>query len=162
MNTLDIVIIIILSLGLVHGLFKGLILGVTTLLALVLGIWGAARFSYFSASFLSDRLDWNGEAIHIAALGLTFLGIVFLVNIIGKLVDKLASAIALGLINRILGGVFGLLKAVILLSLMIAALHYFRFELPFVSEELRAGSVFYGMLDSVSGLFVSWFGGISI
>lgn len=162
MNTLDIVLIVILGVGIIHGLFKGFILSITTLLALVLGIWGAARFSYFSAVFISERFEWNEEIIHLTALAITFLAIVLLVNLLGKLVDKLASAIALGLLNRLLGGVFGLIKSLVMLSLVIAVFNYFGCGIPFISDDVKSGSLLYGMLENASGLFISWFGEISI
>lgn len=158
MNTLDIVLLVLVGLGLVHGLFKGLIMEVATLLALILGIWGASRFSYFAAALISEWLEWDESVVHIAALATTFIIIVFVINLVGKIINKIANAIALGLLNRVLGGLFGLVKVVVVLSVIVAVLRYFDMGLPFVSEEMRQESMIYGLVNELSNVFFRWLG----
>ena len=158
MNTLDIVLLVFVGLGLVHGLFKGLIMEVATLLALILGIWGASRFSYFAASFISEWLEWDEAVIHVAALAVTFVAIVFIINLVGKIINKVANAIALGLLNRVLGGLFGLVKVVVVLGVVVAVLRYFDLGVPFVSEEMKQDSMIYGMISELSSVFYRWLG----
>ena len=52
MNTIDIIIGLILIFGTVKGFLRGLFIEVTTLVGLVLGIYGAIHFSYFLGDFL--------------------------------------------------------------------------------------------------------------
>ena len=44
MNYIDIIILVIIGYGLVKGFINGLIIEVASVLALILGIWGAIRF----------------------------------------------------------------------------------------------------------------------
>jgi membrane protein required for colicin V production len=57
MNWIDLVIIIILGIALVNGFINGLVREVASLAALILGIWGAIRFSGFTAARLYDFFD---------------------------------------------------------------------------------------------------------
>ncbi|MBE0674501.1 MAG: CvpA family protein, partial [Bacteroidales bacterium] len=57
MNLIDFFIIAILVFALVRGFIKGLIIEVASVLALILGIWGAIRFSGFVGQRLTDYFD---------------------------------------------------------------------------------------------------------
>lgn len=61
MNTIDIIIGIILLVGTVNGFMKGLFVEVTTLVGLVLGIYGAIHFSYFLGNFLESSVSWTNR-----------------------------------------------------------------------------------------------------
>ena len=50
MNKIDIILLIILGFGLVRGFMRGLIIEMASLLAIVVGIYGAIHFSFFTAS----------------------------------------------------------------------------------------------------------------
>ena len=50
MNTLDIILAVILIFGFVRGLSRGLFVEVASLLALILGIYGAIHFSFFAGN----------------------------------------------------------------------------------------------------------------
>jgi len=54
MNTIDIIIGIILIFGTVNGFLKGLFVEVTTLVGLVLGVYGAIHFSHFLGFLLPE------------------------------------------------------------------------------------------------------------
>ena len=61
MNWIDTIIVIILLLALVMGFINGLVKEVASLAALILGIWGAIRFSSFTAAKLYDYFDMTGQ-----------------------------------------------------------------------------------------------------
>ena len=110
MNWLDAAILVILILSLVTGFINGLVKEIASLAALILGIWGAIRFSSFTAEKLYDYFDMTGHYVGIIAFIITFAIIVVIIHFIGILADKIVNAVSLGFINRILGIVFGLLK----------------------------------------------------
>ena len=110
MNIFDIVIAGLLIFGFVRGLMKGFFVEVASLAALIIGVYGAIHFSYFISDFLKDIVSWSEEYISLAAYAGTFLIIIIVISLLGKLLTKLAAVIALGVLNKILGGVFGALK----------------------------------------------------
>ena len=73
MNVIDIVLGALILFGIIRGLFKGFFVEVASLLALVLGIWGAIHFSYFAAEFLISRTEWDEKTINIVAFAITFI-----------------------------------------------------------------------------------------
>lgn len=119
MNTLDLVIVILLIIGFVRGAMRGLIVELASLIALIAGIYGAIHFSNYAIQFLAENVTWDEKYIEITGFGITFLIIVILILLIGKLLTKLAGLMALGIVNRILGGIFGLVKLAFIVSVVI-------------------------------------------
>ena len=119
MNYLDIIIGILLLLGLFKGLKNGLLIEVASLIALVLGIYGAIHFSYYAVDFLTEKVDWSIQAINLAAFAVTFIIIVLVITLAGRILTKVASLAMLGIVNRILGAAFGLLKSAFILSVIL-------------------------------------------
>jgi len=135
MNTFDIVIAALLLFGFIRGLFKGLFVEIASLVALIGGIYGAMHFSYFANDFLKEKVEWNETYISLTAFAVTFAAIVVVVALAGKILTKIADFAALGIANKILGGVFGLLKIALILSVVLSFFIKMNNALPFVSKE---------------------------
>ncbi|HVN58108.1 MAG TPA: CvpA family protein [Bacteroidales bacterium] len=150
MNWIDAVIIIILILGAVRGFINGLVKEVASLAALILGIWGAIKFSDFTAAKLYDYFDLTGRYVGIIAFIITFLIIVIVIHFIGMLVDKLMEAIALGFINRLLGIVFGLLKSVLIMSVVFVVLNAIDSHRHFLPKEKIDQSALYNPISDIA------------
>src|SRR5690606_17911226 len=103
MSSIDIVLVTLLLFGFIRGLFNGLFVEVASLLALVLGVYGAIHFSVFASEFLEPKVDWDQNTINIVAFAITFIVIVLTIALAGKALTKLANFAALGLINKLLG-----------------------------------------------------------
>jgi membrane protein required for colicin V production len=150
MNYIDIIIIIILALAMVRGFINGLVREVASLAALILGIWGAIRFSGFTAGKLYDYFDMSGKYVGIISFLVTFAIIVIIIHFIGLLVDKLVDAVALGFINRLLGIGFGLLKSVLIMSVFLAVLNAIDARRPFLPKEKIQQSMLYNPVSDIA------------
>lgn len=150
MNWIDAIIVIILIISLVMGFINGLIKEVASLAALILGIWGAIRFSAFTAEKLYDYFDMTGQYVGIIAFLITFGLIVVLIHFIGILADKLIKAIALGFVNRLLGMVFGVLKSVLIMSVFFVVLNAIDARRPFLPKETIEKSIFYSTISDIA------------
>ena len=87
--------------GALRGLVKGFIVEIASLLALILGVYGAIRFSGFMAEWLVNYISWQASYIDLAAFGLTFTLIIIAVSMLGKFFTKLAKIIMLNWLNRV-------------------------------------------------------------
>jgi membrane protein required for colicin V production len=119
MNYIDIVLILILIFAAFNGFRQGLIIELASLAALILGIWGAVKFSDWTASFIKQNMGFHSEYTGIIAFFLTFIVIVFCIHILGKVIDNMVKAIALGFLNRLAGIIFGVLKVSVILSILL-------------------------------------------
>ncbi len=146
MNYLDIIIAIILLLFGVKGFRKGLIIEVVTLLAFAVGIYGAMHFSDFTAEHLKEFMEINPKYLNTTAFVLTFILLVILVNIIGRMVTKLIQAMNLGFFNKLGGALFGMAKGVLLCSIMVMVLNNFQL-IGIVKSEVREQSKLYPYIE---------------
>ena len=150
MSIIDIVLAALLLFGFVRGLFKGLFVEVASLVALVLGVYGAIHFSYFAADLLESKVDWNEKTINIVAFAITFVIIVLAISLAGKALTKLADFAALGILNKLLGGVFGALKIGLILSVLLIVFNKLNNTLPFMEKEDLEESVLYKPVKSLA------------
>jgi membrane protein required for colicin V production len=121
MSVLDIIVVLVLILTVVRGLMRGLIDTlfslVAWLLAFVLGKWGALMV----APMLPIAVE-NPGIRYFAGFAVIFLVVLIGVLLLGHALASLVKAAGLGSTDRMLGGVLGLAKGlVILIGLTLAA-----------------------------------------
>lgn len=150
MTVIDIVLGALILFGLIRGLMKGLFVEVASLVALIAGVYGAIHFSNFAAEFLMERVDWNERTINITAFAITFVIIVLAISLAGKALTKLADFAALGLLNKLLGAVFGGLKIAMILSIVLMIFAKMNKTIPFVDEQDLEDSVLYEPVKSIA------------
>lgn len=150
MGVFDIILAGLLLFGLVRGFMKGLFVEIASILALVAGIYGAVHFSNFAAEFLQSRFDWNEKTINITAFAITFVVIVLAIGLAGKALTKIADFAALGILNKLLGGVFGALKIGLILSVILIVFDRMNKTIPFVDKAELEDSVLYKPVKSLA------------
>ena len=135
MAVIDIVLGALILFGLIRGLFKGLFVELASVIALVAGVYGAIHFSYFVANFLETKTEWDEKTINITAFAITFVVIILLISLAGKALTKLADFASLGILNKLLGAVFGALKIALILSVLLIVFDKMNNTITFVDEE---------------------------
>ena len=150
MNVFDIVIAALLIFGFVRGVMKGLFVEVASLAALIGGVYGAIHFSYFIGDFLKEAVSWDQEYVSLAAFAGTFITIIVTIALLGKMLTKLADFAALGVINKILGGVFGAIKIGLILSVVFIFFGKMNDTIPFVKKETLEESILYAPVKKIA------------
>lgn len=152
MAVIDIVLGALLLFGLVRGLFKGLFVEVASLVALIGGVYGAIHFSYFVADFLESRTEWNEKTINVVAFAITFVIIILVISLAGKALTKLADFASLGILNKLLGAVFGALKIGLILSVVLGVFDKMNNTITFIDKENIEDSILYKPVKSLAPL----------
>ena len=122
-------------------------------MALILGIYGAIHFSYIAGDYLTERVDWRENYINLVAFAITFVIIVIAITLAGRLLTKIADFAALGILNKLLGAIFGGLKMALILGIVLAFFDRTTGALFFVERETAENSVLYRPVKRM-GLFV--------
>jgi membrane protein required for colicin V production len=133
-NPFDLVLLAIVAVSLAAGLLKGLVREVFSLAGLVLGILLALVLAPVVAPSL-ERVIVIRSAAYAAAFLLLFVATLIVAGLLGHFLTKLIEIAQLGGMNRLLGGVFGLVRGV--LTAMILALGLtllFDPQTPFLAE----------------------------
>lgn len=150
MAVIDIVLAALLLFGLVRGFMKGLFVEVASLVALVGGVYGAIHFSNFAASYLESKTEWSEQTINITAFAITFVIIIVVIALAGKALTKLADFASLGILNKLLGGVFGALKIGLILSVVLIVFNKMNNTITFIDEENINDSILYKPVKSLA------------
>ena len=143
MNFIDIVLGILILLGLYKGLKKGLFVEIASLLAIIVGIYGAIHFSYIASDYLSENEAISERYVRIAAFFITFIAIIIIVSLAGKLLTKIADFAMLGILNKIAGGIFGALKIAIILGAVLLFFEKATASFNFINKDTKKESILY-------------------
>ncbi|MFP4525525.1 MAG: CvpA family protein [Bacteroidales bacterium] len=147
MNVIDLVFALILIWSAYRGFVKGFILQLSTLAALLLGIFGAIEFSDFTAVLLTETFNISANYLNIIAFAVTFIVIIIAVHLLARIIEKLVKAIALGFINRILGIIFGVAKVAFVISIILVLVNKANEKYNFLPEEKTEKSLLYEPLS---------------
>jgi len=135
MNSLDLFLLIPITLGFIFGIFKGLIKELTSLAAIVLGVYGA--------KFLAPSIS----GIFKLSLPLTYLLLFILIGVglllLAKMLDKIFDSISLGGLNKLLGGIFGCLKYVLIVSVLLNIFNALDSKFKILRVETKENSIVY-------------------
>ncbi len=154
MNYLDIILGILLLWGLIKGLSKGLFVSLASLIALVAGIYAAVHFSHIISGYLNRYVDWEKGIMNLTAFAITFVLVVLLVSLSGKILTKIADFAALGLLNKLLGGVFGVLKMAFIASVIIMFFDAGNKSLTIIKAETLNSSILYAPVKSIAPMIL--------
>jgi membrane protein required for colicin V production len=166
MNYIDIILVILLLLAAISGYRKGFIVELASLAALILGIWGAFEFSDITSKFLVENFNVHWQHLRIISLIITFVVIVILVNIVANVVNKMVEAAMLGFLNRLAGLVFGVLKSMLILSVLLVIFERIDRDVNLISDEKKEDSKLYkpirNFAPNVFPFIEEWVNDISI
>ena len=136
MKTLDIILLVPLIFGAVMGFRKGLLLEIVGILAFVLGIIGGFKLMELGMSYLDEYFEDFDHLLPFISFLVIFLGILLLVNLLGKAVKKMLDMTLLGGVDKFAGAIVGIAKWAIGLSIILWLTHHFGIELPGQDEDL--------------------------
>ena len=146
---LDIIIIVIIAASAVWGIFKGFVRQIVSITALLLGIWCACRFTGELSAKTKEllSLDMADNIIHIIIFAAIFMIILILAHFIGKGIEKIVTLSLLEWLNRLLGFLFGAVKAALILSVAAYLVNYLNNMLHIIPQEFFDTSKAYTFLE---------------
>jgi membrane protein required for colicin V production len=124
LNWLDIVLLLIFCLSIASGFAKGFAKLLVGLAAAILGFLCGLWFYASAGSFLLPYVSHKGVANFLGFL-LIFVGISLLGAIVGKLLSIMLKWVGLSWFDRLLGGVFGLVRGLLFAIAVVLALMAF-------------------------------------
>ena len=143
MNFLDIILIVPLLYGLYAGFSKGLIKQLTGLIGIVLALLFSVKLSGIATQFLLDNQLVNEGWAAVAGFALTFLAILLVVKLIGSLLKKTTKTIGLGFFEQLAGGIFGALKAFLIVLVLLFFFVRINEFMDIVPTEIFENSMLY-------------------
>jgi len=143
MSTIDIVILICFIPAIVRGIQKGFVEQAISLISIILGIWASFKFAEIVCAFLVPYLEIGEPIVHVISFVLIFLAVALILHFIEKLITKVIKLVMLGWLNKLLGVVFAMLKALLVIGVLVMLFNTINTNGVLVSEEKLAESVLY-------------------
>ena len=145
---LDIIILVIVAASAIWGIVKGFVRQIASIAALLLGLWCAFKFTApISAEikeFLSLEIEQN--VMHVIIFAAIFLLVMIASHFISKGIESILKLSMLGWLNRLLGFLFGAIKATILLSVIAYIVNYANNLLHIIPQGIFSESQAYTFL----------------
>jgi membrane protein required for colicin V production len=122
-----------------QGFRKGFVDGVFSLLAIVAGGWTMVAFSDTTYAWLA----WKGENARIAASGITFIAVVIIVFMLGKIVKGLIRIVLPDLLDKLAGIVLGVSKVLLFFGFVFHLIASVDVSEKILTQQAKNASFFY-------------------
>ena len=148
-GALDIIILVIIAASAVWGIFKGFVRQIVSIAALLLGVWCAFKFTAYLSAQAKELLSLSiaQNTLHIIMFVVIFILVMILAHFIGKGIEGIVKLSMLGWLNRLLGFLFGALKATIILSVAAYLINYINNMFHIIPQDIFSGSRGYAFLE---------------
>jgi membrane protein required for colicin V production len=150
MSYLDLLLALPIVFGLIRGFMKGMIVELTSIMALILGVYGAILLSNSLAEFLAKHFDWSRDIIAIIAFALVFAAILILVHLLARIIERGIKLAALGLVNKLAGALIGGLKMALVVSVLLLIVDKIDRHMDFVPADEKSKSLLYEPVANVT------------
>ncbi|MBT6730297.1 MAG: hypothetical protein HOA78_05935 [Cryomorphaceae bacterium] len=118
MNFIDLIIIAIISFGIIRGYSKGLIVELSSFFGIFISFFIAGNIDNLLSQQIVKYVNLNIDIVNIISFIIIFGLSYSLIIFFAKGFTKLAKIIYLGLLNSLMGSVFGGLKLLLILLIV--------------------------------------------
>ncbi|MGB3006942.1 MAG: CvpA family protein [Chitinophagaceae bacterium] len=153
---LDFIFAIIIVFAIYKGYQRGLIVGLFSLAAVIIGIAAAMKLSAVVAGYIGKAVKVSDQWLPVISFIIVFIFVLLLVRLGANLIEKLAESILLGWANK-LGGI--LLYAVIY-TIIFSVLLFYAGQLSLLKPEMINKSVTYSFIQPWGPKVIDGFGSI--
>lgn len=145
----DVIIIAFIAVFAISGIFKGFVRQIVSILAIVFGTWCAFKFTGLLAQKANGwiEIDIAPNTLNLILFIAIFIVVMILAHFIGKGIEGLLRLSLLGWLNRLMGFLFGALKAVIILSIAVYFINYINGLFDFIPDSFLKDSKGYAFLE---------------
>jgi membrane protein required for colicin V production len=151
LTTLDIVLLVVSGLSILLALWRGLVRTLFGLAAWAISLIG----SPFLAQVVSERFDWSWPL----SLGLSFLALFIATRLIGSLIARALVSAGLNSVDRLLGALFGVTRALLIIALLATIAHSFKLDRTLTWREAACAPLLDGIVQWIEPMLPESFGG---
>jgi len=154
MEILDIIVLVLLVIGLITGMKDGLVKRVLGLVGLVAGLIIGKKIYLSVAEKLMPFLGMSEKTTQIIAFALILIIVPLIFSLIAWLIGNLLKTAGLGWVNRLLGGIIGVITNALFVGLIFVGIESFDTHEVMLSKEKKEASLFFYPLYQSTGLLI--------
>lgn len=140
--TIDFAFFIVIALAVFKGFTKGFVVALFSFFAYVIGLAAALKLSIVAAHYFESSSTLPAKWIIVLSFSIVFIAVVFLVNILGRILKKAVSLAMLGWIDRLAGIVLYILIYLLIFSVIL----FFLEKTMLLQPETIAASKVHGFV----------------
>lgn len=144
MNYIDFLLLIPIAWFAYKGFNNGLIRELASIIALVAGLYASFKFSDWVAIWIN-----NDKIPHEIYFAITFFGVLVLVFMAGRMVEKVVKLIIPEFVNNLAGALFGAAKVMIIFSALIFFINSIDTKEVLIKPEAKAKSILYPYTEPI-------------
>jgi membrane protein required for colicin V production len=129
MNEVDAIILVIIGLSCLFGIWRGLVKEVLSLVTWVAALTLARLYSGVLADFIGNLIS-NESARYVTAFAIVFVFVMMTGTLINHVISKLLTITGLKLVDRLLGGAFGVVRGSVIIVVILFVTGVFVNETP--------------------------------
>ena len=152
-SIIDIIILVIAIAALIWGAWKGFTAQLISIIGIFIGIWVASKLTPAVSGWVAGLLDGDANTLAVTKVVVYIVLVVliiFLCHFLGKILDKAISLTILGGLNKLLGAVFCLLKALVILVALASLTNSFLQTTGTPVPEYLQESISYPILNNIA------------
>ena len=143
MNWLDILIVVVLAVGTMAGVRRGLVRQFVGLVGLIVSLVVAYSYMEVPAPWLEGQIGISTDYSGVVGFAAVFLIVQLCIMLLGRFLDRIVSNIVvISGLNQILGGAFGLVTTALFFSIAL----YFLSMIGLPPSDLRNSSSLYELV----------------
>lgn len=153
---LDIILVIVIIVAMIRGYQKGLIVGVFSFIALVIGLAAAIKLSTVVAGYIGRSVKISQQWLPLIAFALIFLVVVLLVRAAAAFIEKSVQFVMLGWLNRLGGIIFYVAIYVTIFSVVL----FYAEQMKIIQPATTIKSITYSYIQPVGPEAINSFGAV--
>jgi len=150
MKIVDTLILVALLWFAFQGFRKGFVDGIFSLLAIITGGWAMVAFSDTTYSLM----NLGGENVRIVASGITFIVVIIIVFMLGKIVKGIIRIILPEVLDKVAGALLGGLKVLLFFGVIFYLIASVDVTEKILTQENKEASFFYKPSFSVASFLI--------
>lgn len=139
---LDLLFLLLISFAVIKGFQRGLIVGIFSFVAVIVGLAAAIKLSAVVADYLGENTTVSKQWLPVLSFIIVFIGVVLLIRLAANLLQKSVEAIMMGWVNR-LGGI---ILYVAIYTVVYSILLFYATQLHLLSPESAEKSIVYSVI----------------
>ncbi len=153
---LDILFAVLLVLALIRGYSQGLIIGIFSLLAIVIGLAAAMKLSVVAAHWIGSEVNVAEEWLPLISFIVVFILVVLLIRLGAKAIESSVEVVMLGWLNKLTG----MLLYAVIFTLIFSVLLFYAEQMELLQPATIKESVTYEYIQPWGPKVINGFGSL--
>ncbi len=153
---LDIIFAVFLVLAIFRGYRQGLIVGLFSLVAVIIGLAAAMKLSVVVASWIGKEVNVAEEWLPLVSFIVVFIVVVLLIRLGAKAIESTVEVVMLGWLNKLAG----MLLYAVIFTLIFSVLLFYAEQMKLLQPATISSSVTYEYVQPWGPKVINGFGSL--